>query len=416
MGRVQLAVAQAPSHGSAALCLEQVPGKEHWWWDTVATNDGGCVNDAEMRRFYARQLARRSVPPPPEDLTVVSLNPATFTGRAGVRILQHQTPFRKATLRVRRGPRRWALQTINVRRFAVRQLRGCHAAECELVVPDDGMTIDGQHFAGEALGGLFEPRFTFCRAAARREAACEWAGAAACAPWDVCLDGETYEAQERGPHSYGPARGVIMREAVVVIGTAAADPTTAALFRTLAVYFANLVFHGVGSKLDIVTDTDLDPLTAPVATNLILLGNPHQNAVTRALAPRLPIGFAEQPGDPGGGWAPFWLGRDRTAARCSFDAPGAGALFTAPHFSPAHLTLVLAATDAQGLLDIFRLTWSNVPPMTRGPLTNLLPDYVVSGPRFLLHGLAGAAAAGYWGNDWEFREDMAFVNCFSDCA
>jgi hypothetical protein len=25
--------------------LEEVPGKEHWWWDTLYPNDGGALND-----------------------------------------------------------------------------------------------------------------------------------------------------------------------------------------------------------------------------------------------------------------------------------------------------------------------------------------------------------------------------------
>ena len=29
-------------------------GKEHWWWDTVSTNDGGALDDAQLRRFWKR--------------------------------------------------------------------------------------------------------------------------------------------------------------------------------------------------------------------------------------------------------------------------------------------------------------------------------------------------------------------------
>jgi hypothetical protein len=28
--------------------LEEVPGKQHWWWDTGTDNDGGAVNDIKV--------------------------------------------------------------------------------------------------------------------------------------------------------------------------------------------------------------------------------------------------------------------------------------------------------------------------------------------------------------------------------
>ena len=36
------------------VTLTEVPGKEHWWWDTYTTNDGGIVNDRDMRKFLLK--------------------------------------------------------------------------------------------------------------------------------------------------------------------------------------------------------------------------------------------------------------------------------------------------------------------------------------------------------------------------
>ena len=36
--------------------LEEVPGKQHWWWDTRRENDGGVLNDAKMRSLYGECL------------------------------------------------------------------------------------------------------------------------------------------------------------------------------------------------------------------------------------------------------------------------------------------------------------------------------------------------------------------------
>ena len=30
--------------------LEELPGKQHWWWDSSTANDGGVMNDPSMRR------------------------------------------------------------------------------------------------------------------------------------------------------------------------------------------------------------------------------------------------------------------------------------------------------------------------------------------------------------------------------
>ena len=33
--------------------MEEVFGKQHWWWDTTIDNDGGVVNDLKIREFYS---------------------------------------------------------------------------------------------------------------------------------------------------------------------------------------------------------------------------------------------------------------------------------------------------------------------------------------------------------------------------
>lgn len=37
-------------HGVATR-MRELPGKDHWWWDTTVANDGGAVFDVEMRAF-----------------------------------------------------------------------------------------------------------------------------------------------------------------------------------------------------------------------------------------------------------------------------------------------------------------------------------------------------------------------------
>ena len=33
------------------VTYSEVANKEHWWWDTFRTNDGGVVNDPVIRNF-----------------------------------------------------------------------------------------------------------------------------------------------------------------------------------------------------------------------------------------------------------------------------------------------------------------------------------------------------------------------------
>ena len=28
--------------------------KGHWWWDSISSNDGGVVNDEQIRQFYQK--------------------------------------------------------------------------------------------------------------------------------------------------------------------------------------------------------------------------------------------------------------------------------------------------------------------------------------------------------------------------
>lgn len=33
------------------VTFDEIPKKEHWWWDTYKTNDGGVTNDPVIRGF-----------------------------------------------------------------------------------------------------------------------------------------------------------------------------------------------------------------------------------------------------------------------------------------------------------------------------------------------------------------------------
>jgi len=45
-------------HRHNGTVLEEVSDKQHWWWDTLRSNDGGVMNDVTMRQTYRECLLR----------------------------------------------------------------------------------------------------------------------------------------------------------------------------------------------------------------------------------------------------------------------------------------------------------------------------------------------------------------------
>jgi len=41
----------------------------------------------------------------------------------------------------------------------------------------------------------------------------------------------------------------------------------------------------------------------------------------------------------------------------------------------------------------------------------MVPDYVITGGEFSYKGYGGVIAAGFWGNDWEWRADVGWQMC-----
>ena len=101
----------------AAVTLSEIAGKDHWWWDTLEANDGGVLFDPPVRTFMQRHLAAPRAPPV-HPFSVLSLNPAVFESKHGLRILQLVVPFRLARLRVTPGTP-WSIRAHNVHRFSL---------------------------------------------------------------------------------------------------------------------------------------------------------------------------------------------------------------------------------------------------------------------------------------------------------
>jgi len=101
-----------------------------------------------------------------------------------------------------------------------------------------------------------------------------------------------------------------------------------------------------------------------------------------------------------------------TIGQCKFYGPRKGALFIGPWEDQevTRIYMIIHATDEDGFRDIIKVGTPTIPPMTRGPFMNMVPDWVVTGPEFSWKGVGGYLGVGYWGNYWEWRADTSYCS------
>ncbi len=223
------------------------------------------MNDGQLRRFYA--LLDAPLPPFPTRLELVSYNPSTHGGRGGVRILQQVQPFKRSHVRLtlssheRSGGAHVPLlviATANVRRIAFcdafRRWGGQASVEgrgggkielefLEVVVQKAGDEGSGLLLGAEAVARLVEGGCGLWEEVGKRAASARgWSGAGGGAEaggaaggvlvpgslqGSLVLRGGVWEVDEtaewlmveRSPANYGPARQVLGRAFLIVVGT-----------------------------------------------------------------------------------------------------------------------------------------------------------------------------------------------------
>lgn len=99
------------------------------------------------------------------------------------------------------------------------------------------------------------------------------------------------------------------------------------------------------------------------------------------------------------------------SGNCVFESRDIGVLSLVPH-SGSRLALVVTGTSLSSIHDVMHLATPTIPPMARSPFSNLVPDYVLTGPDFKAHGPGGYLCAGFWGNHWEYRSDTSSCSCW----
>jgi pimeloyl-ACP methyl ester carboxylesterase len=133
---------QATSTATGGFRLDELPEKEHWWWDTATPNDGGAVNDPAIRKFFAAACtaghSHRL-----ERFTLTVLNPGAVGAMQGVQVLQQLVPYQRALVHGVVSTNRlwWEITTENVKRLSL-AVDGMLGPPSNAVLRIDGQTIN----------------------------------------------------------------------------------------------------------------------------------------------------------------------------------------------------------------------------------------------------------------------------------
>lgn len=526
--------------------LEELPKKEHWWWDTVKENDGGVLNDEKMRQFYLQnqyrlssaavlRLLRSTGTEGKKFLSALHSGalthtlPTVFTyrssnhfvyqsGRGGLRILQSSKASQASefTVEMQGISSRWMIETKNIRRLRVdiapssdevsrtRMNKDEMVSECNMyripgrdehvlpsVVPflPSFICIDNQFITLPVNQLLHLCRVTKENNNHTKDHHFRWeicykeeriygnndSVLSSVAPTTVTKKKEyTFLDRERGPYNAGPLRQGLTAPYLIIVGTQ--DPTMENEFLSSAIYLSNMYTMAYHSYVPIIKDTDLIvndkdscvPVSAtasssvdtvdinaetaelaggvsppsstypyyslPCGSNVIVLGDTHQNSWSKKIFSSLPDTWIPPPTTTTTMMMNISFSR-LFASSATTITPGIGNLFLVPwkdsrtyeslpvsakHSNlwnieeyptvPYRLALVLTGTDIAGYKSLLRLSEPTIPPMVRSPYTNLFPDMMmVQYEKLVREGYAGIVMTGMYGPEWSKDDDSFYT-------
>ena len=392
----------------------------HWWWNTKKTNDGGALFDPFLRKRYVSAFkncnSRLQTFSKDYSFTVVSLNPSTFHGKHGIRILSqdramafskiHCNFVAKSSGMQTSGGGTLTLKTKNVLRFKINRENIISQNDnplsssypISLVVDDD---LFHHHKLMFLLDNESSTEIVFVRD--------KNAGINA-AKWGILNQGKGKSlrgTEWRLRHLYGPMRRVFDSNFLVVVGTRLEEDYASNV--EAATYIANSHFAAQHTRVLIVHDTDLKRQDA-MKYNLILVGGRRSNKWTTTvmeegqlqgkLFPDIKI--------PSESEELFRIGN------CVYNESSVNAALLVPWYPGEHddarLALIVSGKGSNLHKLLASMSFSSNVPLTRAIFTNMLPDYMVTSKNFQWKGLGGVNAAGYWDSKWAYDERVGFCN------
>ncbi|KAL0481314.1 hypothetical protein AKO1_012754 [Acrasis kona] len=362
--------------------VSEIPHKGHWFDEIVA---GDVMQDFFTKHAGASSAVR---PKTPIDFAVQTMTPSRFAGRGGIRILQSVIPYRLSKMKIKRSDddHQWTIKTLNVKRFGFYE----YDDRRERIGVPKRLVIDGDVVDRGVIGYL--PHYMLCLNKV----------------WSKCDDDDWYQSKQRSPSTYGPLVQILDGALVVVYGTLGSADERRVLSEHAHLISEKLAQQGRHS-VTVIPDVEYSgSYFEHEKYNVILLGGARLNKISRDQVGNLPVVFETN----GYGVGPY-----------RFEGAGVGVVFLSrflnnnvnisSHRIPFYfeklnvekshaLAVVVDGLDDQG----FRLAFGLL-PLGSG-LT--VPDFAVVTPDFKWKSYGGLAAAGYWGNDWEFDERSSYVD------
>lgn len=388
----------------------------HWWWDTKKTNDGGALFDPFLRKRYVSAFkncnSRLQTFRKNNSFTVVSLNPSTFHGKHGIRILSqdramafskiHCNFMAKSSAMQASGDGLLTLKTKNVLRFRINLenliSRDDNASSSSYPI---SLVVDDDLFHHQKLMFLLDNQSSTEIIFVRDKTA---------AKWSALPQGRRQSligTEWRLRHLYGPMRRVFDSNFLVVVGTRSEEDYASNV--EAATYIANSHFAAQHTRVLIVHDTDLKRQDA-MKYNLILVGGRRSNRWTTTVMEEGQLQGKPFPDIkiPSQSEELFRIGN------CVYNESIVNAALLVPWYPGEHdharLALIISGKGSNLHKLLASMSFSSNVPLTRAIFTNMLPDYMVTSKNFQWKGLGGINAAGYWDSKWSYDERVGFCN------
>jgi uncharacterized protein (DUF1786 family) len=326
--------------------LEELPGKQHWWWDTHTDNDGGALNDSKMRQFYTHCLgkyheqlravggatvertelgkkapeARRaaggsSARSSHDTATKCSLTPATLTvispashaGLCGLRILSqfryqqlstvnvdcHSFPLEEYEKRFRHSHNQTLHTFVHATNAMIFRcvLKTSNVRSLLINMGNGGFFANYASNANEkeAVEFLVDGSIITVTAATENSYICWVDGIPQVCNYSSVV--HLNPLHERGVHVSGPVRNIYSQRWLVVYGTPQHQYLRLAM-RDLAVYIANSNFAAHDTHVRVLSDLEYragNYDSEDKLANVMMVGGPTVNKVMRRICKGLNI-------------------------------------------------------------------------------------------------------------------------------